>query len=84
VLEKTKEVLSFLSQDSFFSENDIRFVGGTALSYLINHRLSEDLDFATLTFDPKIINTFMTKYGATEIEHSDNIKDYALNQGEDI
>ena len=28
-----------------FKNFDIRFVGGTALSYRINHRLSEDFDF---------------------------------------
>jgi len=48
MLPKTKQVLELLSSDSFFKDNDVRFVGGTALSYLINHRLSEDLDFAML------------------------------------
>ena len=43
--EKTKEVLEIICNDDLFKNFDIRFVGGTALSYRINHRLSEDLDF---------------------------------------
>jgi len=52
MLEKTKKVLDILAQDEFFKNNDIKFVGGTALSHLINHRLSEDLDFAMLEINP--------------------------------
>ncbi len=48
MLEKTKVVLDALSGHEFFNKHDVRFVGGTALSYLIDHRLSEDLDFAML------------------------------------
>lgn len=50
MLEKTQRVLNFIANDDLFKNNDIRFVGGTALSYLIKHRLSEDLDFASLEF----------------------------------
>lgn len=45
MLEKTKKVLEIICNDDLFKNFDIRFVGGTALSYRINHRLSEDLDF---------------------------------------
>ena len=45
MLEKTKEVLEIICNDDLFKNFDIRFVGGTALSYRINHRLSEDFDF---------------------------------------
>lgn len=84
MLDKTKEVLLLISNDPLFKENDIRFVGGTALSYHIQHRLSEDLDFATLKLDPVLIYNTMIKYGANKIELNDSIKDSALNEGEDI
>lgn len=40
-----KKVLDKIKNHSIFIKNDFRLAGGTALSYHINHRLSEDLDF---------------------------------------
>lgn len=84
MLAKTKEVLDILAQDDFFKNSEVKFVGGTALSYLIDHRLSEDLDFAMLEISPKDISKMMLRYGATTDEHSNQIKDISLNDGEDI
>lgn len=84
MLKKTKVVLDLLAKDIFFKDNDVRFVGGTALSLLINHRLSEDLDFAMLELPKEKINSIMSKYGGVKRKHSDLIIDYALNDGEDI
>ncbi|MEA2018238.1 MAG: nucleotidyl transferase AbiEii/AbiGii toxin family protein [Campylobacterota bacterium] len=81
MLEKTKKVLDKLSKDKLFANNDIRFVGGTALSYYINHRLSEDLDFATIDLNKELIDTAMLSYGATKIEHNNNMTDSATNDG---
>jgi predicted nucleotidyltransferase component of viral defense system len=84
MLAKTKEVLEHIANDELFKKYDIRFVGGTALSYLINHRLSEDLDFAALELTPKEIIEIMIKYGATKLEHNVTMEDYIKNDGEDI
>lgn len=84
MLRKTEEALNILAQDDFFKDNDIRFVGGTALSHLINHRLSEDLDFAMLKLPKEEINVMMRSYGATKKKHSNSIIDSAINDGEDI
>jgi len=84
MLLKTKQVLELLSSDSFFKDNDVRFVGGTALSYLINHRLSEDLDFAMLQLKKTEILSLMDKYGAIKKEHPQIVIDSAINDGEDI
>jgi len=84
MLEKTKKVLDILAQDEFFKNNDIKFVGGTALSHLINHRLSEDLDFAMLEINPKEISKLMAKYGGIKEEHNNQLKDSSSNDGEDI
>ncbi len=84
MLAQTKKVLDVLSTDNLFIKNDIRFVGGTALSYHINHRLSEDLDFATLKINLGEIEEVMQSYKAEKIEHSNIIKDAAKNDGFDI
>ncbi len=52
----TKELLYVLDKIKYhelFIKNDFRLVGGTALSYHINHRLSEDLDFFILKKLPR-------------------------------
>lgn len=43
-----KTLLDNIKDHKIFVKNDFRLVGGTALSYHINHRLSEDLDFFIL------------------------------------
>ena len=45
LLPKTKQVLTELSQSE--TMEDYTFVGGSALSCYLHHRLSEDLDFFT-------------------------------------
>lgn len=86
MLEKTQKALELISKHDFFKKHDVRFVGGTALSYLINHRLSEDLDFAMATPElPKDeIIEMMESFGAIKKKHSDYTIDSAINHGEDI
>ena len=84
MLIKTKETLELLMNDNFFVKNDFRFVGGTALSHIINHRLSEDLDFASLEIPVKEIESMMNGYGAKKLEHDVTMEDYVTNDGEDI
>lgn len=84
MLEKTQNALELIAQDDFFAKYDVRFVGGTALSHIINHRLSEDLDFAMLNLQRDEIIKMMTKYGAVKKEHSDYIKDSVVNDGFDV
>jgi predicted nucleotidyltransferase component of viral defense system len=81
VLEKTKHVLEVIASNQLFKEHDIRFVGGTALSYLINHRLSEDLDFAMLELCRDEIEEMMFSYGGVRISHDSTAVDYTLNEG---
>lgn len=84
MLEKTKQVLDVLAQHELFKKQDIRFVGGTALSYLINHRLSEDLDFAMLELCKDEIEEMMHSFGAVKTDHDATAVDYALNEGGDL
>lgn len=43
--EAIKKILPIIQDQEIFKQHDFRLVGGTALSYHINHRISEDLDF---------------------------------------
>lgn len=43
--EAIRKILPIIQHHDIFSQYDFRLVGGTALSYHINHRISEDLDF---------------------------------------
>ncbi len=43
--ENIKELLLKIQEHKLFFDYDFRLIGGTALSYHLNHRLSEDLDF---------------------------------------
>jgi predicted nucleotidyltransferase component of viral defense system len=81
MLEKTQQVLDILAKHELFKTHDIRFVGGTALSYLINHRLSEDLDFAMLELCRDNVEEMMAFYNAEKISHDNTAADYALNEG---
>ncbi len=84
MLEKTKKVLDTICNHDFFSLYDVRFVGGTALSHLINHRLSEDLDFAMLELKPQDIKQMMDSFEAIPLEHNNTAIDYAKNDGEEL
>lgn len=84
MLKKTNDALISLSSDKSFKDHDVRFVGGTALSYLIKHRLSEDLDFAMLELPKNEILELMQRHGAIKKEHNRVIIDTAMNDGEDI
>jgi len=84
MLERTKFVLDHLAGHELFRHHDIRFAGGTALSYLINHRLSEDLDFAMLELCRDAIEEMMHTFGAMPLPHTATAVDYALNEGDDL
>jgi len=39
--ERIKELLPFIQNYPIFEKNDFRLVGGTAMSYHLDHRISE-------------------------------------------
>ena len=84
MLKKTKDTLELIMNDDFFLKHDFRFVGGTALSHIINHRLSEDLDFTALELPCEEIEAFMNSYGAKKLDQDVTMEDYVTNDGEDI
>lgn len=67
----TSNVIAVLSKikDLEIFKNEFYFVGGTALSYFINHRVSEDIDIVS----PKILDyrkiiPFMISIGAKKVD----------------
>ncbi len=67
----TSNVIRVLNKikDSLIFQDELYFVGGTALSYYINHRISEDIDITTLNpLDYKKIISTLISLGARKIE----------------
>ena len=67
----TSSVIKALDKikDSSIFEDELYFVGGTALSYYINHRISEDIDITTIKpLDYKKIIPALISLGAKKVE----------------
>ena len=67
----TSSVINVLDKikDSSIFEDELYFVGGTALSYYINHRISEDIDITTLkVLDYRKLISVLVSFGAKKIE----------------
>ena len=63
-----KEVLNKICNNEIFN-NELYFVGGTALAYYLNHRISEDIDIASNKVLPyQQIIPSITKLGAIKIQ----------------
>jgi predicted nucleotidyltransferase component of viral defense system len=69
-------VLDKISNNEIF-QDELYFIGGTALSYYLNHRVSEDIDIiAPFPLDYKAIIPQMTLLGAVKLqdEHETALK----------
>jgi len=90
--EAIKQILPIIQNHEIFSKHDFRLVGGTALSYHINHRISEDLDFClTKELPLEDIKTFIEfcieQFGMENInyiEPSQAIKEDFLLGGDNV
>lgn len=71
--KELKYVLDTIKEHELFTKHDFRLVGGTALSFHINHRLSEDLDFFILNALPRddidsFIEFCIEKFGMDKVK----------------
>ena len=67
----TSNVISTLNKikDLEVFKDELYFIGGTALSYFINHRVSEDIDIVSpKTLNYKKIIPFMASIGAKKVD----------------
>lgn len=74
--EAIKQILPIIQDHEIFKKHDFRLVGGTALSYHINHRISEDLDFCLTQELPlediqSFIEFCVEKFGMDNINYID-------------
>lgn len=90
--EAIKQILPIIQNHEIFKKHDFRLVGGTALSYHINHRISEDLDFCLTQELPlddiqKFIEFCIEKFDMSNIDYiepSQAIKEDFLLAGDNV
>lgn len=79
-----KELIEKIKNHPLFDTDIFFFVGGTALSSYLNHRVSYDIDIAsTLKLPVSQIKAFAFSIGAREIQDK-NASAFRINTGEDI
>jgi len=79
-----KNLLDKIKNDELFKKYPFVFVGGTALSYYIQHRVSEDLDFA-LSGDIPVydVRAFALRYKGTYLSDP-RASAFRINTGVDL
>lgn len=79
------KVFNKIKSHELFKKHDFRLIGGTALAYHIQHRISEDLDFAFLGKLPfEDIRKFREEFGAQRISTSEGAYEEFVQAGDDI
>ncbi len=90
--EQIKKILPDIQDHHIFKDYDFRLIGGTALSYHLKHRLSEDLDFCRIgKLSRGVIQDFIEHcvkvYGRDKVKFIEfsqgKLLDFEIN-GEDI
>ena len=71
-----------IKNDNLFE--NFYFIGGTALAYYLNHRISYDINFISKTpLNPNILKTLTIKYDANFVPDINESK-FRINTGEDL
>ena len=82
--QEIKVLLEKICNHEIFEDDSYYFVGGTALSYYLNHRISYDIDIAlTKKLPVSDIKAFAYGIGARVIPDN-NAMQFRINTGEDI
>ncbi len=77
--QEVKKLLNTIQNDEIFK--DFYFIGGTALSYYLNHRISYDLDFISRTkLKTYFLKSLSIKYNANFIPDN-NAATFKINTG---
>jgi len=81
-MENIKALLKALSEDKLVDK--FYFVGGTALGFLLDHRISYDIDFMSdKKLDQDLLNTLIIKYNARFIpDPYESV--FRINTGNDL
>lgn len=71
---KVIEALERIKSLEIFNEADLYFIGGTALSYYLEHRISEDIDIISMEpLDYKHIITAITNIGGEKLRDENTV-----------
>jgi len=81
IRDEIVEFLKKFANDERF--DDLYFVGGTALQYYLNHRISYDVDFISLKKLDSSLKSITVKYDANFLPDP-NASQFKINSGEDI
>ncbi len=84
IYPKTFSVLDRFSKEEFLRENRAMLIGGTAIAYYLEHRISYDLDIAFVHNKTLPPLSFLKKYDAKILEFDSSVIDGAINDGGDI
>lgn len=84
----TKEIASILANiqnHALFEKHNIYFMGGTALSTYLAHRISYDIDFiATAKLPVFAINAFAFSLGANPVQDRAKASAFRIKKGEEL
>ena len=84
----TKEIAAILANiqnHALFEKHKIYFMGGTALSTYLDHRISYDIDFiATAKLPVSAINSFAFSLGANPVQDRAKASAFHINKGEEL
>ncbi len=71
---KVIEALESIKSLNIFEDSDLYFIGGTALAYYLNHRISEDIDIISMEPLPykKIVST-ITGMGGNKLRDENTV-----------
>ena len=84
IYPKAFALLEKFSQEDFLKEHLATLIGGTAISYHLQHRVSYDLDIA-FTHSKVLPNlTFLDKYDVIPLEFDQSVIDSVINEGGNI
>ena len=80
-----KTLLEKIENNDIFEKYSLYFIGGTALSVYLDHRISYDIDFVcTAKLPVSAIQTFAFSVNATAIADRARASSFRINKGEDL
>ena len=80
-----KTLLEKIEKNDIFEKHPLYFIGGTALSVYLDHRISYDIDFAcTAKLPVSAIQAFAFSINATAIVDRARASLFRINKGEDL
>jgi len=84
IYPKAEALLETFAQEKFLEEHRAVLIGGTAIAYQLQHRMSFDLDIVFPFAETLPELTFLVQYPAKELPFDPGIIDEVINEGGEI